>query len=74
VKSETLRLANDRIGTLWTRLRTAFVDWINTVSGRNIHFRKYRVAPRLGTNTVRRRLLLGLHANEPFTATETSLA
>ena len=36
-------------------------------------FQKYRVAPRLGTNAVRQRLLLGLNAHAPFTATETAV-
>ena len=39
-----------------------------------IPFRRYRVAPRLGTDAVRRRLLLGLHAHAPLTATETGVA
>lgn len=36
-----------------------------------IRFRKYRVALRLGTNAVRRRLLFGLHACATATATKT---
>lgn len=39
-----------------------------------IIYRKYRVAPRLGTNAVRQRLLLGLHQHAHLTATETGLA
>jgi hypothetical protein len=37
-------------------------------------FRKYRVAPRMGTNTVRQRLLLGLHTHAALTATKTGMA
>ncbi len=39
-----------------------------------IRFQKYRVAPRLGTDTVRRRLLRGLHEHAPLAATETGFA
>lgn len=39
-----------------------------------IRFQKYRVAPRLGTDTVRRRLLRGLHEQTTLTATETGCA
>lgn len=42
--------------------------------GDPIRFRKYRVAPRLGTNTVRQRLMRGLYAHARLTATETRLA
>jgi len=40
----------------------------------NLRFQKYRVAPRLGTNTVRQRLLLGLHTRAALAATETGMA
>ena len=40
----------------------------------SIRFQKYRVAPRLGTDSVRRRLLSKLHQHAPFSATETGLA
>ncbi len=39
-----------------------------------IHFRKYRVAPRLGTNAVRQRLLRDIHAHAGLTMTETGMA
>jgi hypothetical protein len=39
-----------------------------------IRFQKYRVAPRLGTDTVRRRLLAGLDHLATWTAAETELA
>jgi hypothetical protein len=53
---------------------TGRVHWLRTVSQADIRFHKYRVAPRLRTDTVRRRLLLGLHAHAPFTPTESGLA
>jgi hypothetical protein len=42
--------------------------------GERVRFRKYRVAPRLGTNTVRRRLLHGLHAHRALAATKAGTA
>ena len=41
---------------------------------RRIRYRKYRVAPWLGTNTVRLRLLSGLKASAALTATRTHVA
>ena len=47
--------------------------WSQIARREEVHFRKYRVAPRLGTDTVRRRLLRGVHTHAPFTATGTAL-
>jgi len=47
---------------------------VGSASANPIHFRKYRVAPRLGTDLVRRRLLRGLHARATLTATQTGMA
>ena len=38
-----------------------------------VRFEKYRVAPRLGTNTVRQRLLRGIQAHTRVAATETAM-
>jgi len=43
--------------------------WIcDNLRARHIRFQKYRVAPRLGTHAVRRRLLLNLHSFNEHTA------
>ncbi len=43
--------------------------WIfDNLKARQIRFQKYRVAPRLGTHAVRRRLLLTLHPFNEHTA------
>ena len=64
-----------------TRGFAGLLAWLRTawcagacfkLSGR-IRFRKYRVAPRLGTPAVRRRLLLGLDQPAPVSATRTAL-
>lgn len=64
-----------------TRGFAGLLAWLRTarcagacfkLSGR-IRFQKYRVAPRLGTLTVRRRLLLGLQQHAPMSATRTAL-
>jgi hypothetical protein len=58
---------------------TALLAWLRStpIAGmhdfRMIQFRKYRVAPRLGTELVRRRVLLGLQGHARPTATETAL-
>ena len=39
-----------------------------------VRFQKYRVAPRLGTNAVQQRLLLGIHTHVRLTATQTEMA
>lgn len=49
-------------------------QWIRATFGSNIRFRKYRVAPRLGTDTVRRRLLLQLRGQTSLAITETGVA
>lgn len=54
-------------------LRTAWCAWTCFKLGGRIRFQKYRVAPRLGTLTVRRRLLLGLQQQAPLSATRTAL-
>jgi hypothetical protein len=54
-------------------LRTACCGWACFKLGGRIRFQKYRVAPRLGTLAVRRRLLLGLHQQAPLSATRTAL-
>ena len=68
------RSVRRRLIGLLTRLRGVYFAWINPVFRRNIRFQKYRVAPRLGTDTVRRRLLFRLDQNAPLAATETGLA
>ena len=56
------------------RLRGCWRTWTQAATGGSIRFEKYRVAPRLGTDTVRQRLLFRLHQHTPFSATETGLA
>jgi len=48
--------------------------WLVAMASSPLRFQKYRVAPRLGTDTVRRRLLFRLDQNAPLAATETGLA
>lgn len=55
-----------------TKVRVAGCVWLNTVFKSHIRFQKYRVAPRLGTSTVRQRLLRNLHQHALLT--ETGLA
>jgi len=54
-------------------LQTARCAWLRLIPGGRIRFQRYRVAPRLGTVTVRRRLLLGLQQH-PVPAPKTGLA
>jgi hypothetical protein len=68
------RSVSRSLARLLARLRNPWLAWIGVAADRNIHFQKYRVAPRLGTDTVRRRLLLRLHQQAPLAATETGLA
>jgi len=59
---------------LWFRVSSLFRMsavgcWIcDNLRARHIRFQKYRVAPRLGTHAVRRRLLLNLHSFNEHTA------
>ena len=55
-------------------LRISLPAWLAAVAFSPLRFQKYRIAPRLGTDTVRRRLLLSLHQHPAFPATETGLA
>ena len=56
------------------RTRMSALQAVGRGSAEAIRFRKYRVAPRLGTDTVRRRLLFRLDQNAPLVAPETGLA
>jgi hypothetical protein len=69
-----IRFATRGFAGLLAWLRTAWCAWTCFKLGGRIRFQKYRVAPRLGTLTVRRRLLLGLHQQAPLSATRTALA
>jgi hypothetical protein len=62
------------VTTVFVRTRMSALQAVAFGSGPAIRFQKYRVAARLGTNTVRQRLLLGLHAGAALTATETGMA
>ena len=55
-------------------LRIGLPAWLAAMASSPLRFQKYRIAPRLGTDTVRRRLLSKLHQHAPFSATETGLA
>lgn len=70
--AENRRIAGVRFRTL-EHLRRFWRVGIQIATRGNIRFQKYRVAPRLGTNTVRQRLLLGLHTRAALTATETGM-
>ena len=68
-----IRFATRGFAGLLAWLRTAWcAGACFKLSGR-IRFQRYRVAPRLGTLAVRRRLLLGLHQQAPLSATRTAL-
>jgi hypothetical protein len=62
-----------RSAGLLARLCTAWSAWTCFKLSGRIRFQKYRVAPRLGTLAVRRRLLLGLQQHAPMSATRTAL-
>lgn len=66
--------ANQSLARLLARWRGFWRAWTQAATRGSIRFQKYRVAPRLGTDTVRRRLLFRLDQNAPLTATETGLA
>jgi hypothetical protein len=68
-----IRFKTRGLARLLAWLRTAWCTWTCLKPGGRIRFQKYRVAPRLGTLTVRRRLLLGLHQHAPLSATRTAL-
>ena len=59
-----LRMGNRRIG---------LPAWLVAMASSPLRFQKYRVAPRLGTDTVRRRLLIRLDQNALLPVTETGL-
>lgn len=59
---------------LLVRLRRFWHACAQTATRGGIRFQKYRVAPRLSTDIVRRRLLLGLQARATLAATETGMA
>jgi hypothetical protein len=70
--SEFIRFATrgfvELLAWLWTACCAGACFKLN----RRIRFRKYRVAPRLGTLTVQRRLLFGLNQHAPLSATRTA--
>lgn len=66
--------ANQSLARLLARLRSFWRAWTQAATRGSIRFQKYRVAPRLGTATVRRRLLFRLDQHAPLAATETGLA
>jgi hypothetical protein len=61
------------VAALNAGLFTVRVHWLRTAFQADIRFQKYHVAPRLGTDTVRRRLLLGLSTHATLAATETRM-
>ncbi len=69
---EALSSARRSAGLL-ARLCTAWSAWTSFKLSDRIRFQKYRVAPRLGTLTVRRRLLLGFQQQAPLSATKRAL-
>ena len=66
--------ARASLARLLARLRVVWRACTQAATSGGIRFQKYRVAPRLGTDTVRRRLLFRLDQNAPLAATETGLA
>jgi hypothetical protein len=66
--------ANQTLARLLARWWGFWRAWPQAAIRGSIRFQKYRVAPRLGTDTVRRRLLLRLDQAAPLAATETGLA
>jgi hypothetical protein len=61
-------------GRLLTPWRGAFSCLIDmALPSKKIQYGKYRVAPRLGTDRVRRRLLQRVHAGVPIGATQTGM-
>ena len=65
-----------KVRARWVRLDVLgqILRQLCRLGGRRVRFRKYRVAPRLGTDVVRQRLLHGIYAHARLTATETGLA
>ena len=66
--------ARANLAGLLARMRDFWCACTQAATRGGIRFQKYRVAPRLGTDTVRRRLLFRLDQNAPLAATETGLA
>jgi len=60
-----------RFARLLAWLRRFWGTGIQIATRSNTRFQKYRVAPRLGNNIVRRRLLFRLDRHAPLAATET---
>jgi len=51
-----------------------FFNHLRLGSGGRLRFQKYRVAPRLGTDNVRRKILAQLHIQSPVATNETAVA
>ena len=60
-----------RLLTPWRRAFSCLIDM--ALPCKKIQYGKYRVAPRLGTDRVRRRLLQRVHAGVPIGATQTGM-